>query len=89
MFSRWTQHLKDPKEKEDFEREIWSAKRVLERQKAIIDEDETALDRSEMNQHIYDLPNWENRQAHKNGNRQYMHTMRILIDLDQQKKETT
>lgn len=85
MYTRWTSHLNTEEEKERFKKDIYSAKPVLERLTEIINEDESLLDRSEIDQRIYDVPNWDFRQAHKNGNRQYMHAIRLLTDLDQQK----
>lgn len=85
MYSRWTQHLQTEEEKDNFKNSIYSAKPVLERLLEMLNEDEALLDRSEMDQRVYDLPNWSERQAHKNGNRQQMHAIRLLIDLDQQK----
>jgi predicted Zn-dependent protease len=85
MYTRWTSHLNTDEEKEIFKRDIYSAKNVLERLTEIINEDESILDRSEEDQRIYDNPNWDYRQAHKNGNRQYMRTVRLYTDLDQQK----
>lgn len=85
MYTRWTSHLRTEEEKESFRKEIYSAKRVLERLAQIINEDEEMLDRSEQDQRIYEVPNWDYRQAHKNGNRQYMQAVRLLTDLDQQK----
>jgi hypothetical protein len=85
MYTRWTQHLSTEEEKESFRKEIYSAKRVLERLKAIIEDDENGLDRSEMHPETYAKPNWDYHQAHKNGIRQYMYQLKTLIDLDQQK----
>jgi len=85
MLSRWTQHLDTEEEKENFRREVRSARSVLERLTALVDEDEALLDRSETDQRIYDVPNWDYRQAHKNGLRQYMRAIRLLTNLDQQK----
>lgn len=84
MYSRWTQHLDTEEDKEKFRKDIRSAQSVLERLKTLIEEDEKSLDRSEMDQRIYDKPNWEYRQAHKNGIRQYANTLKNLINLDQQ-----
>ena len=84
MYTRWTSHLKTEESKEKFKKEIYSAKSVLERLNAIIKEDENALERSEQDQRIYDLPNWDYRQAHKNGVRQYINTISKFINLDQQ-----
>ena len=85
MYTRWTQHLHDTEEKERFKQEVLSAKRVLDRLNEMVTEDLEALDRSEQDQRIYDLPNWDYRQAHKNGTRQYATAMQKLTDLDQQK----
>ena len=85
MYTRWTQHLDTDEEKEKFKREIINSRFVLDRIKQMIEEDEKSLDRSEMDQRIYDIPNWEYRQAHKNGVRQYMATIKTLLNLDQQK----
>lgn len=85
MYTRWTAHLKTPEEQESFKKEIYSAKRVLEHLKTLIEEDEKMLDRSESDERIYDLPNWDYRQAHKNGVRKYINSIKRLVDLDQQK----
>ncbi len=88
MYSRWTQHLSTEEEKENFRREVRSARSVLDRLLQIHNEDEEALDRSEMDQRVYQSPSWSHLQAHKNGIRQYIHSNRLLIDLDQQKDTT-
>jgi len=85
MYSRWTQHLQTEEEKQKFRNDIYSARSVLERLTDLINEDESLLDRSETDQRIYDVPNWEYRQAHKNGLRQYMREVRLMTNLDQQK----
>jgi hypothetical protein len=85
MYSRWTQHLNTEEEKERFRNEIHSARRVLERLKDMVDEDLSMMDKSEQDQRIYDLPNWDYRQAHKNGGRQYATQMYNLVNLDHQK----
>lgn len=88
MYTRWTQHLDTEEEKERFKKEIYAARSVLERMAGIIQEDYEALERSEEDQRIYNLPNWDYRQAHKNGIRQYMSMMSNLINLDHQKGTT-
>lgn len=84
MYVDWTRHLPDPAEKEKFELKIRSSKVVLERLQALLKEREMGLDRSETDIKSYDLPNWEYRQAHKNGFRQCLQILNKLIDLDQQ-----
>lgn len=82
MLSKWTSHLSDPKEKEDFEKEIKGSKRVMERLKTIVEEQEAELNRAEINPKNYEIPNWDYRQAHNNGYRQCLHIMKRLTDLD-------
>lgn len=86
MYTRWTSHLKTPEEKQQFTNDILSAKSVLERLADMIDEDVDQLDKSEIDQRVYSIPNWSHLQAHKNGNRQSYAAIRQMIDLDQQKE---
>jgi hypothetical protein len=85
MYSRWTSHLKTDEEKENFKKEVYSAKRVLERLLEMVNDDEKGLSLSEMNPRSYDQASWAYHQAHKNGVRQYMNQVKTWIDLDQQK----
>ena len=87
MYTRWTQHLTDPEEKERFRNQVISAKPVLERLIEMIDEDEQALDRTEIDPRSYSVPNWSELQAHKNGNRQVYAVIKKMIDLDHQNIE--
>lgn len=85
MYSSWTKNLKDPEEIQRFQNTIQSAKPVLDRLIELVNEEEKALDRSETDIRVFDLPNWAERQAFKNGCRSYMQTIKKLIDLDQQR----
>jgi hypothetical protein len=78
----WTNHLSTEEEKKRFEREVYSARPVLERLSAILDKKERALDRSEQTLKAYSEPNWGERQAHKNGIRQDLAETKALLDLD-------
>lgn len=84
MYSRWTQNLKNEDAKERFKSTVLSAKPALERLLEIIDEDELALNRSEADTKSFDLPNWDYRQAFKNGQRNVYSAIKKYIDLDQQ-----
>lgn len=84
MYSKWTDHLHEDKDKQDFRRQVISAKDVLARQKQILDGWLESLSRSELDPSQFDSPNWANKQAYKNGLRQGMNQLKILIDLDQQ-----
>lgn len=85
MYIKWTSHLQDQEDKKSFEQNIRGARSVLERLKDILDEEEKGLDRSEMDIRTFDLPNWANRQAYKNGYRSALSNLKKLVDLDQQK----
>lgn len=85
MFVEWTSNIKDPEEKANFERIIWSSKPVLERIQTILKEKLSTIDRSETDIRTYEFPNWENRQAHKNGQRDSLAFLIKLVDLDQQR----
>jgi hypothetical protein len=85
MYSAWTKNLKDPEDIIRFQNTVHSAKPVLDRLIQLIEEEEKALERSETDIRIFDLPNWAERQAFKNGCRSYMNTIKKLIDLDQQR----
>jgi hypothetical protein len=84
MLSKWTQHLKTPEEKAEFNKDIRGSRFILDRLKQILKEMEQDLDRAEINPKTYDLPNWDYRQAHNNGGRQYLNIFKRLVDLDQE-----
>lgn len=85
MYTKWTQHLKDPEEKERFVNSILGSKIVLRRLQDLLKEEEQSLDRSETDIRIFDQPNWAERQAFKNGYRSCLGVLQKLIDLDHQK----
>lgn len=88
MYTRWTQHLSEDEDKKAFEREVRGCKLVLDRLLTMLNEDLNALDRSEQDQRIYTIPNWDYIQAHKNGIRQEINVIKRIIDLDQQRGTT-
>lgn len=83
MISRWTSHLKDQEEIEKFKKSLQSSRWLLDRLKAIIEEEELGLNTSELSNKQYDNPNWPNLQAHKNGYRQALSVFKKLTNLDQ------
>jgi hypothetical protein len=87
MKTEWTKHLHEEEEKIKFQKRVQSAKEVLDRLKDLVNEYERGLDRSEMSAKSYDTPNWEFKQAHKNGYREALNNIKTLIDLDQQNKQ--
>ena len=85
MYTAWTKHIKDPEEVAAFERKVLSAKEILDKIKDLLKEEEASLERSELDIKSFDQPNWDYRQAYKNGYRASLHWITKLIDLDQQK----
>ena len=85
MLIAWTKHIKDETEKVEFEKYIKGSKRLLDRLKEIVDEEEQSLNRSETDIKTFDQPNWENRQAYKNGYRACLNIMKKLVNVDQNK----
>lgn len=85
MYTKWTQHLKDPEEKERFVNSILGSKIVLRRLQDLLKEEEQSLDRSETDIRVFDQPNWAERQAFKNGYRSCLGVLNKLIDLDHQR----
>jgi len=84
MYTDWTKHLRDPKEKAEFERTIQGSKIALDRLKVLLDEKEQVLNQSEMSFDTFDKPNWDYRQAYQNGFRACLNGIRKLVDLDKQ-----
>jgi hypothetical protein len=86
MYTKWTQHLKDKEEKEDFEKHVWSAKPVLDRLMQLLTNSIDGIEKSEISLKNYDLPNWDYRQADYNGYKRALMEIKTLIDLDQQRE---
>jgi len=83
MITAWTKHIADPEEKERFANKVKSAKAVLQRLQELVVEDEATLYRTEIDIKSFDSPNWENRQAWRNGFRACLFKYTKLLDLDQ------
>lgn len=85
MLTVWTKNLKTTEEQENFNNQLLSARPVLERLSALLNEKEAELDRSERTQKAYENPNWAYLQAHRNGCASMLHAIKELINLDQQR----
>lgn len=83
MIRNWTLHLKTDEEKARFEREVLSARGVLERLGEILKAEEDDIHSKERNTKIYEFPNWDYRQAHYNGYVDCLKHIQFLINLDQ------
>jgi hypothetical protein len=80
MLTKWTQHLKETKDQEDFKESIYRARSVLDRLRAMCDEFESAVERSEQSPKVYDCANWSHLQAHYNGFKQCLSQFKSLLD---------
>lgn len=87
MLSAWAKHLKDDKEKEQFEEYVRRCSPLLERLGELLKEEEDNLNLSEVSVISYDKPNWDYLQAHKNGFRQCLNIIKQLIALDRRGKK--
>lgn len=86
MISAWTKHLTEPEEKERFKSSFYGSKTVLNRLTALLNEMEADLSNSELSAKNYDAPNWAPKQAHVNGQKAQIRTIKFLINLDQEEK---
>lgn len=86
MYSAWTKHIKDEKDKENFRNRVLSAKEVLRRLDQIIEEQEQDLTDSSSSIKSFDNPNWALKQAYIQGYNARGKSIRNFIDLDH--KET-
>ena len=84
LYQQWTSHIKDPNEKFDFEKSIFGSRRILDRLRQLLKEEENSLEASELSVASFDSPNWAYKQAYKNGYRSCLNVLKKLIDLDQQ-----
>lgn len=83
MISAWHKHLADPEEKERFKNSVLGSKIVLERLQALINEMREDAENHELNTKVYDIPNWDYRQADTNGYKRCLNQISKLITLDQ------
>lgn len=81
MLSAWTQHIKDPVEKKNFEEYVKGSKQIMERLQAILNTLETSLERTEQSADVFEDPNWAYKQAYMNGCRAMLHRVKLITDL--------
>ena len=88
MQSVWTTHIKDAKDKENFQNSVIGAKRVLDRLKSIIESQSDTIERSKLSLKSFDSPNWAEKRAFKDGMQSAYQVVKEIIDLDQQQLPT-
>lgn len=83
MISAWTKACRSEEEKQELSNQINGSKVTLTRLQQLLDEMKCDCDNIEMNTKIYDLPNWDYRQADVNGYKRCLKQVSKLINLDQ------
>lgn len=79
MHPQWTRHLKDPKDKQEFEQLLRGNTTIFNRILGIIKEEEDTIERWIDNPATFDSPNWEYKFAYKNGDRARLTKLKNLI----------
>lgn len=82
MISAWTKHLQDEEEKKRFQSAVQGSKIVLNRLQALMNEMKDDAETIELNTKIYDIPNWDYRQADMNGYKRCLKQISKIINLD-------
>lgn len=83
MIPNWTNHLKDPDEKERFRKYLLGSKVILERQTQMVQDKEEELDQLETDKDQYNCPSWAALQADRNGFRRALRWIKKINNLDQ------
>lgn len=81
MKTAWTQGLNE-EDASKFTKQLKSSVGVLDRLIEIMDRDERALSTQESKSSVYDLPNWQYRQADANGYRRCLREYKQLLTID-------
>lgn len=84
MISAWTKHLPE-EEKDRFKNSVLGSKLVLNRLQALINEMKEDAERTELDTRVYDIPNWDYRQADTNGFKRALKLVSKIINLDPEK----
>lgn len=85
--TKWTEHIKDPEKKKEFEKLLRHSNLSLGRLKEIAEDLLASLNRIEVKSEVYDNPNWAYKQADTNGMRRaYANIIQLLSFLDREDK---
>lgn len=85
MYIAWTKHIEDPAKKEQFVNYLRNNREIFDVALNILNLREKELDFEETSASSYDKPNWDYRQADRNGYRRCLKQMKLLFNLDHQK----
>lgn len=67
MYSAWTSHLTDEKDKEAFRERLLRNKDLFEVQSKILDRELSAMEFAELSPKTFETPSWSHKQAFFNG----------------------
>src|SRR5258708_39516925 len=84
MITAWTKNTTSDEERIQLESTILGSRIALNRLLDLMKEDEYNLNNREVGSKVYDLPNWEYRQADANGYRRFLREYMKLLNLDQE-----
>lgn len=76
----WTKHLKDETQKQNFEDLVRNSTIVLGRLREVLLEQRDELSRKELTEKDFDVPNWSERQAFRNGDRARLEKVLNLLE---------
>lgn len=79
MNLKWLDHLKDPKEREDFKKYVLNSRPVLDKLSKIVYN--MSIERGKVSESDYDSASWAYKQAHKNGFNEALEKIQSLLDL--------
>lgn len=85
MYLLWTKHLDNQEDKSKFIDHLRGQKELFGVIINIVDSLDRAADSEDTSHSQYDKPNWDYRQADRNGYRRCLKQMKSLFNLDQQK----
>lgn len=80
MKTVWTQGLRNPTEKEEFEKIVYASKKVLDKLKDIVYNKINGVEKTSLQD--YESPSWAYRQADINGYRRAMEEMLSILTID-------
>ncbi len=80
MKTVWTQGLKNPTEKEEFEKTVYASKKVLDKLKDIVYNKINGVEKTSVED--YKSPSWAYLQADKNGYRRALEEITSILTLD-------
>ena len=81
MLTVWTDHLKTPEEKQDFEKVLKNNNLLFSRMKEILSKEEQEITVEVIGEKNFEKPNWAEQQAYANGRLRQVKKLKRLIEL--------